>query len=139
MAIVVADALAGSALLLSIASPVITSMINSHTQKREREAAFYKQKRAEIFENYLQSASAFISNPSDKAYAEYGKARGLILLFADADALDLILDLDSHLIEYRFATPGQSSLLFAKLRKISDLLICSYPRLKDKRRKRHMG
>ena len=138
MAIVIADALAGSALLLSIASPIITAAINSHAKKREREASFYLQRKAEIFEEYLQSTSSFISFPSGEAYLSYGHARGLILLLADEEALEKIIELDQCLSNYDIPSPEVTNLLVAKLRQISDLLLRSYPRLKNKRRKRHV-
>ena len=136
MSFPLSEVLSGAALLLAVASPIITSAINSHAQKREREAIFYTQRQAEVFEKYLQTASAYISAPYGENINEFGEARGKILLFVDDEATEKILKLDKHLAVHDHNAKVNIPMLVSELSEISTLLLKKYPRLVKSSRKR---
>lgn len=132
-----AEVLSGAALVLAVVSPIITAAINSHTQKREREAVFYLQKQAETFENYLKDASAFISHPSDANRNAYSESRGKIMLLVDSETSKKVLALDKELTHHGYASSADLFELVQKLHEINNCLLKTYPRLIKKRRNQH--
>lgn len=90
---------AGAALLLSVASPIVTSCINSHSQKREYESKFYTQNKAETIEGYVGATCQMFYWNDQNTRTEYSKYYGRILLIVPAEIADLIISLDTFLSE----------------------------------------
>lgn len=85
---------AGASLLLAVASPIITSVINYIVQKQERESRFQLQHKAEVFENYVRDTAIAISSPYEQEFQQYRKSYGEILLHTSGDLRQKIIDLD---------------------------------------------
>lgn len=137
MAFSLSEAFSGAALVLAVCSPFITAAINSYTQKREREAAFFDKRRAEVYDCYMKYASVYILNPTTESHCLYLEYLGMLLLLVDNDVADMVMELDREFRAYSFKEKGASAALMDKLAIICNQLSGSYPRLKNKRRNKH--
>ncbi len=90
---------AGVALLISVSSPIVTSCINAHAQKREYENKFHEQSKAETIEGYVGAACQMFYWNDQSTRIEYSKYYGRVLLIAPPEVSDLIIALDSFLLE----------------------------------------
>ena len=124
------NALTGAAFLLAVASPIITSLITAHTQKREREAVFYLQRRAEIFENYVKQTGRYLRYKNPENAAAYGAAYGEILLYLPAPLREAVSGLDARISIGVGADPGEIALFNAVCSRLSEYA----PRIKGKKR-----
>ena len=134
MAFSLSEVFSGAALVLAVGSPIITAVINSYTQKRERKAAFFDQRRAEVYDCYMKYASVYILNPTVESHCLYLEYLGMLLLLVDNDVADMVMELDREFRAYSFKEKGASAELMDKLAKICNRLSNSYPRLKNRRR-----
>lgn len=82
------------ALAVSVLSPVITTLVNNHHQRKSREWEFYEEHKAHAIENYLRCAGAVLESGRGDA-SEYGKSMGEILLYVSDSLRDKIVELDT--------------------------------------------
>ncbi len=125
------EVLSGAALLLAIASPIITSIINSYTQKREREAIFYLQRKAEIIENYVHCTGQYLQYKTLENAATYGAAYGEVLLYLSDDLQQAVVSLNNTIQRNRPSTPHELTVFNAVCTALSEYA----PRAKKKKRK----
>lgn len=125
------EVLSGAALLLAIASPIITSIINSHTQKREREAVFYLQRKAEIIENYVRCTGQYLQNKTSENATAYGAAYGEVLLYLSDDLQQAVATLNDTIQRGKPAVPHELTVFNAVCTALSEYA----PRVKKKKRK----
>ena len=127
----ISDVFSGAALVLAVVSPFVTSVVNSYTQKREREAVFYLQRQADVFEEYVCRAGQCIKSPTQENLSAYGSAFGKTVLDVDYETakemqtLDELLSGDNDLAKTNY------------LRAIAGRLVENNPRLVHRRRNKN--
>jgi len=128
-------AFTGIALLLAIASPIITSIINSFTTRREREASFYLQHQTEVIERYVQRAGIAIWGK--EGLSEYGKSYGEMILYChDDDLISQIVDLNAIIKDlFAYEGPDRKNEAMLLFNDICFKLSKNPPRVKVKKRK----
>lgn len=122
-------ALSGAALLLSIASPIITAVINAHAQRQERESEFYLRRKAEVIENYVRSTSAFLWLKNNDNREKYGAAYGEIMLYVTGDVRNAIQNLNVSIQRGVSADPHEYTMFNA----ICECLSEDSPRVKNQK------
>lgn len=125
-------ALSGAALLLSIASPIITALINAHAQKEERETEFYLRRKAEVIENYVRHTSAFLWVKNTDNREKYGAAYGEIMLYVTGDVRNAIQKLNVSIQRGTSADPHEYTMFNAICACLSE----DSPRVKKQKRNR---
>ena len=126
--------LTGAALLLAIASPLISAAITSKTQKREREATFFLQHKAEVIENYVRTTGAFLQHRSTDKAIIYGSAYSEIMLYVSDETAAKISELN-NIIGFGYAeTTSNEQSLFEE---ILQLLSKESPRRKEQWHPKH--
>lgn len=123
-------ALSGAALLLAVASPIITAGINARSQRKARETEFYLQRKAEVIENYVRNTSAFLWVKSSENRSAYGSAYGEILLYVSGDVRNSIQNLNMSIQRSTSADPHEYTMFNAICECLSD----ETPRVKNKQR-----
>lgn len=122
-------ALSGAALLLAVASPIITALINAHTQRKERETEFYLRRKAEVIENYVRNTSAFLWVKNADNREKYGAAYGEIMLYVTGDVRDAIQKLNVSIQRGTSADPHEYTMFNA----ICECLSEDSPRVKNQK------
>ena len=107
-------ALSGAALILSILSPVITAIINSYTQKREREAVFYLHHKADVIENYVRFTGQYIKTGGAEHLPAYGAAYGEIQLYISSELRCKITELNRYICRGK-TLPKEVNALFDEI------------------------
>lgn len=106
--------LAGSSLLLSIASPIISNLLNiRHQQKMKRIELNYLHQ-TQVIEKYLTAVSSLINYHNTEAQKEYGRACGEIYSAVPEKFWPLIDEIDQHIKENNDSDTGE---VFRKLSK----------------------
>lgn len=106
--------LAGSSLLLSIASPIISNLLNiRHQQKMKRIELNYLHQ-TQVIEKYLIAVSSLINYHNTEAQKEYGRACGEIYSAVPEEFWPLIDEIDQHIKENNDSDAGE---VFRKLSK----------------------
>lgn len=106
--------LAGSSLLLSIASPIISNLLNiRHQQKMKRIELNYLHQ-TQVIEKYLTAVSSLINYHNTEAQKEYGRACGVIYSAVPEKFWPLIDEIDQHIKENNDSDAGE---VFRKLSK----------------------
>ena len=126
----------GIALVLSIASPVITSVINSFSQRREREVIFYLHHRAEVIERYVKSTGAIIHWNDKESQIEYGKSYGEILLYVSGSLRTSIESLNYRISNWGNLSDDDFKSMQMSFNDICKALSENSPRVKTKKRYR---
>lgn len=120
----------GAALLLAIASPIITALINSHTQKREYEVSFYLKKKAEVIENYVCCTGKLLRYKSVENTSEYGAAYGEVLLYVSDKLRKSIIQLNDLIQKGSPTTQHEYTMFSAICERLSE----ETPRIKKNQR-----
>lgn len=123
-------ALSGAALLLAVASPIITALINARAQRKERETDFYLRRKAEVIENYVRNTSAFLWVKNTDNREKYGAAYGEIMLYVTGDVRDAIQTLNTSIQRGTSADPHEYTMFNA----ICECLSEDSPRVKNQKR-----
>lgn len=106
--------LAGSSLLLSIASPIISNLLNiRHQQKMKRIELNYLHQ-TQVIEKYLTAVSSLINYHNTEAEKEYGRACGEIYSAVPEEFWPLIDEIDQYIKENNDSDAGE---VFRKLSK----------------------
>lgn len=106
--------LAGSSLLLSIASPIISNLLNiRHQQKMKRIELNYLHQ-TQVIEKYLTAVSSLINYHNTEAQKEYGRTCGEIYSAVPEEFWPLIDEIDQHIKENNDSDTGE---VFRKLSK----------------------
>lgn len=71
------------ALVVSVISPVLTTLVNNYQRNKEFEQEFFTKHRAEVIERYINSVGSFARTGDLTFLAEYGKSYGEIFLYVD--------------------------------------------------------
>lgn len=85
---------AGAALLLAVASPIFTSIIQATAAKKTRDDEFYSQHKAEIIEKYASSACRMMYWVDQHSRDEYSKSFGELLLIVPDDLREKLKEFD---------------------------------------------
>jgi hypothetical protein len=85
---------AWTALIVAIASPVLTSIINNRHQLKIKEIEMYQERRVKALENYLRSTSRLLATNLTDDLQGYGSARGEICLYISRELRDLVATMD---------------------------------------------
>lgn len=108
-----------AALVLAVASPMISSLINGifrlKEQKQNIEAErklksleFYQQHRAEVIERYISSAGKFCKHKAPASQEEFGAASGEIYLYVDEALWPLLDKIEFDLRQYEYETASNA-------------------------------
>lgn len=76
------DMMSGIALVVSVASPMVTALINSRSQRKIKEMELIDIRRSDAIAAYIQATGAYIQDPRTSTAAAYGSAYGEIFLYA---------------------------------------------------------
>jgi len=110
-------------LAVTIATPLVTALVQVSASKKERTFKFRNEHKAETIEGYLRSTSFICKSKNIDSRAEYGKYYSLIYQYVDDDLAHRILDVDHLIGKHDYDTASD------KLVEISCLLKEINPRL----------
>lgn len=94
----VSDWMSGIALVVSVASPMITAIINSRSQRKIKKMELVDLRRADAIASYIQATGAYIQDPRPETSAAYGSAYGEIFLYAPQSMWGAIAELNTKII-----------------------------------------
>lgn len=77
----VSDWMSGIALVVSVASPMVTAIINSRSQRKIKEMELIDLRRSDAISAYIQATGSYIQDPRTSTAAAYGSAYGEIFLY----------------------------------------------------------
>lgn len=77
----------GAALLLAIASPVITTIANNCYNATVWKLEYYEKHRAEVIETYLKSIGEYIYSPREEAKIKYAQSLGEIFMYVQQEEM----------------------------------------------------
>lgn len=117
-----------AALIISIASPIITSAINSWHEKRMYTFRFYDESKANALEEYALCTGRYLHFDTPETEMYYAAAYGKVLLYVSKDLMCKITHLDSQLQNADY-DEDYVSILFNE---ICELLQKDFPRSKKK-------
>lgn len=93
------------ALIISVASPIITTLLNNKHQLKLHNAEFYSLHRAEVIEHYLQTIGLLLKNRTPENLEAYNKCFGEIFFYIPEKHWKLIEIID-HSINNENSTAG---------------------------------
>lgn len=96
-----------AALLFSLLSPVLSSLISGFFRLREKKLelraeldkqwlAFHTQRRAEVIESYIQAVGRASESATRENLSRFGGARGEVYLYVDEDLWPLLDSISSY-------------------------------------------
>ena len=95
----ISDLLSGIALIVSVASPMVTAVITSRSQKKIKEMELIDLRQADAISAYIQATGAYIHDPRSTTAASYGAAYGEIFLYAPESLWDPISSLNTKIVK----------------------------------------
>lgn len=127
------------ALVISVVSPFLTTVLSNRFKQRIRNQDFYDRHRAEVIESFIKSAGAFIkSSSSRETWAEFGANMGEIYLYTD-ESLWPSLDKLNELLRSHITVNNDLALCHQLLIHICKELAENPPRSKYQRRKKNVN
>ena len=90
--------MSGIALVISVASPMVTAIINSRSQRKLKEMELIDLRRADAIGSYIQATGAYIQDPRPATASAYGSAYGEIFLYAPQHMWDPIAKLNMKIV-----------------------------------------
>ena len=115
-----------AALIISIASPIITSAINAWHEKRMYTLRFFDESKATAFEEYTRNTGRFLHYHTPDTQMAYAESYGKVLLYVPKHLTTKIEHLDMQL-QNEYYDDEQIMLLFNE---ICELLQNDFPRAK---------
>ena len=94
----VSDWLSGAALVISVASPMITAAINNISQRKLKKMELIDLRRADTISAYIQATGAYIQDPRPSTASAYGSAYGEIFLYTPQSMWTAISELNDKII-----------------------------------------
>ena len=92
----------GISLLISILTPILTSIINVVHETRMYKRRFYIEHKAEVIEKYISSTGKRILSADSDYAPEYGQHYGEALIYVNKETADKMLELHSILNPYSY-------------------------------------
>lgn len=92
----------GISLLISISTPILTSIINVVHETRTYERRFYNEYKAQVIEKYISSIGKYILCSDNNYAAECGEHYGEALIYVNKETADKMIELNSILSEYTY-------------------------------------
>lgn len=120
-----------SSLIFSLASPIVTSVINGHYSIKEKKLTdhsdltkennnFYTRHRAEVIESYISNAGAVIYHHNNSAKTDFGKCSTEIYLYIDESEWTLIDEINGGIASSSYDNSRES------LEKLSKIIAKNY-------------
>ncbi len=122
---------AGAALLLAVASPIITSLIQSVSSRKTRNDEFYLEYKARAIEQYARSACRMMYWDDKDSRAEYSKSFGELLIVVPNEIRDKLKKFDEIITDEMQPDYEEAKTLFYDI--CSDLSKHT-PRVKENKR-----
>lgn len=107
--------LSGIALIISVASPIVTTIVNIWYQNKTRREDYLLHHRANVIEGYLQATGAVIHNYTTENVLLYGQHLGEIYMYISKDHWPTIQKIDSLIGDYNHRNRTQLLTEFAEL------------------------
>lgn len=95
----VSDLMSGIALVVSVASPMVTAIINSRSQRKIKKMELIDLRRSDAIASYIQATGAYIQDPRCSTAANYGSAYGEIFLYTPESLWSAISNLNAKIVK----------------------------------------
>lgn len=92
--------IAGIALILALASPLITSWMNNRHQLKMKEIEIFHERRLELISHYLEVAGRIGANSSSKDNVEYRQAYGKALIYLPPELFEETQKLHTDTLDF---------------------------------------
>ena len=90
--------ISGIALVVSVTSPLITSIINNHHQDKVWNREHFSLYRIQAIESYVRSTGIVLKKATSETITAYGDSFGLIFFYAPESTWEKIIQIDRAIV-----------------------------------------